>query len=187
MTILFEKNWDFGQYKVLSEKPDFPVIEAKQVHGITIQKKHECIEADGFEIASSDKSVFAIKTADCMPIILKAKDKVYFIHAGWRGLASGILKQDTKIEYAFIGPSISVKSFEVTSEFANHFPKTDNLIADNSKLFFDLQREAESQICNLYPNAQVENCGICTFIEQNFHSYRRDKTPHRNWNLFQWH
>ena len=72
-------------------------------------------EADAI-VSDQPASLCAVRTADCLPILLCAVDgsEIAAIHAGWRGLAAGII--DTTLEsmqsspdtlLAWIGPAIS--------------------------------------------------------------------------------
>src|SRR5262249_17356629 len=76
-------------------------------------------------------AVLAILTADCLPILLCARDgsEVAAIHAGWRGLAAGVIENCLRrlatapAELsAWIGPAIGAASYEVGAEVRNAFP-----------------------------------------------------------------
>ena len=190
MKQLLEKSYNVGKYFVYNDKPEFDVIECKQVHsnivlsytGNSLSK----IEADGIII---DPKIFpntclAIKTADCLPILLVG-EKIALIHAGWKGLANHILNHELlsceSFHSALIGPSIH--DYEVTEEFKQNFSHSKNFY-QKDQLYFDLQAEAKEQILNFFPNTKVEISSICTLKNIEYNSYRRDKTTKRNWNLF---
>ena len=83
-------------FKTLAEKPSIPVIRLEQIHSnIIISPDNENKKADGFYIRSFDQinDPLCILTADCLPIFILGKEGLVFLHAGWRGLASGILFQ----------------------------------------------------------------------------------------------
>jgi copper oxidase (laccase) domain-containing protein len=80
--------------------------------------------------SSKKNQVCAVMTADCLPILLcdKQGSCVAAVHAGWRGLADGILENtvskmpvDTKSLMAWMGPAISQKHFEVGKEIKKVF------------------------------------------------------------------
>lgn len=182
-----------GEFLTYPIRPSVDIIQTHQTHSNKIieykGKDISSEEVDG--IMSSYHDIFglalAIKTADCMPIVLLGKTHVVFLHAGWRGLANGIL-QHTLIHtikpfYAFIGPSIQQQSFEVENDFRDYFDET-NFYERSGKLYFDLQKEASDQIYQSYNGVKVVNCGVDTMLGKKFHSYREDKTQLRNWNLF---
>ena len=182
-----------GEFLTYPEIPQGKVIFTNQVHS------NEIIEYTGNDISNvSVDGIMAsyenlqdislgIKTADCMPIILLGKNHVVFLHAGWRGLADGILKHEligkTRPFYAFIGPSIQQQSFEVDSDFKQHFSDT-NFHENAGKLYFNLQKEACDQIYQSYNGIKVIYCNEDTMKNKNLHSYRENKTQHRNWNIF---
>lgn len=75
----------------------------KQVHGCRIlsgiQLSTELPEADGFfwqlekNSSKAPKSAYGIKTADCVPILLRSNFSFAILHAGWRGIAANILEE----------------------------------------------------------------------------------------------
>ncbi len=193
MKLLFQENFQKGVFEVFNDKPDFPVIEVQQTHSpdiIEYQGQNlEQIKADGIIIdpVKYPKQIIAIKTADCLPILFIGK-KICLIHAGWKGLQNNILThpllQTCEIDTIFIGPSIY--KYEVTAEFQNHFPDNSHFHHKNDKLYFDLQKEAVSQLTKAHPEAYISESDICTFENSAYNSYRRDKTEIRNWNIFKY-
>lgn len=182
-----------GEFLTFSSKPAVSILYTEQTHSNQIvEYKGQSttdLKVDG--IMTSYESLgtqsIAIKTADCMPILFLGEKHVTFLHAGWRGLADGILQhsliQKTKPFYAFIGPSIQKESFEVSSDFKNHFSEN-NFIQSSNRLFFNLQKEASDQIYQSYNGIKVVSCLEDTIQLPKFHSYRENKTSHRNWNIF---
>ena len=65
----------------------------------------------------------ASRTADCVPILVEAESEVVVIHAGWRGIANGIIERTlsnvTGLVCAAVGPCISVDAYEVGVEVVN--------------------------------------------------------------------
>ncbi|MBY0517884.1 MAG: polyphenol oxidase family protein [Bacteriovoracaceae bacterium] len=186
MNLLFEKKLSFASFKAFDEKPNLDFAHVIQTHSsIVIDAKDAPREADG--IFTHESKTLAIKTADCLPIAIKGTKGMALIHAGWKGLAHHILLQEEikslDPQEFFIGPSIHVCCFEVTEEFAQNFPQGPLLMNTDGKLRFDLQKEAQRQIVELYPAAKISDSGICTCCNSKFPSFRRDKTTKRIWNL----
>ncbi|MFA6239031.1 MAG: polyphenol oxidase family protein [Bacteriovorax sp.] len=185
---VFEKELPRGRFKVFSEKPEFEFVRVKQTHSSIVLPKENCneIEADG--MVGSSSVPMAILTADCLPVVLLGERDHAFVHAGWRGLHNEILKDERikKIKpiYAFIGPHISVDVYEVQPDFKNNFKELKAFIEIGGKLFFDLSVIAKKQLEATYPGIKIEESGICTFSDERFHSYRRNKTNQRNWNIY---
>ena len=191
LKILHEQEYKQGRFQVYNDKPDFPVIHCHQVHSSTVieyqGEKTESIKADGLIIdpVKFPNQVLAIKTADCLPILLIGK-KVALIHAGWKGLQNKILQSKAlhplDITDIYIGPSM--QNYEVTEEFKQHFPDSNKFSTRNNKLYFNLQSEACRQLHESFPYAKITDSNICTKANIEYNSYRRDKTNIRNWNIF---
>jgi len=132
----------------------------------------------------------AVLTADCVPILIYDNKKriVAAIHAGWKGAFKGIINKVIKFMVkkgcslknitAVIGPSISVKNYEVKDDFMKKFIKKDKkslkyFKIENNKLYFDLSQYVYSQILqNKIKN--IETIKIDTFdIKNKFFSARR--------------
>lgn len=110
----------------------------RQVHGTTVIDADSCgssgePEADA-AITCSSGVVLAVLTADCLPVIFCSGDgsKVAVAHAGWRGLAGGVLEatvaafdDDPLQVLAWLGPAIGLASYEVGEEVRQAFVDND--------------------------------------------------------------
>jgi YfiH family protein len=186
--VLFEKSLPSGKFIVYSAKPQMSLKTVKQTHSDIVLFEENCQghEADG--IIGSNSTPKAILTADCLPIVLLGKEGHAVVHAGWRGLKQAILlnKEIVKLDpyYAFIGPHISVAHYEVQPEFFSEFNNEFYYEKRNEKLYFNLSKVARAQLSSSFNSIKIEESEICTFSNSNFHSFRRDKTPNRNWNVY---
>lgn len=189
MQKIFEKHLPVGHFEIYDDKPFFECHHVHQVHSAKIiDLKNIQDKADGILFPIDFPEKIAIKTADCMPIIMLGKKNHIFLHAGWKGLANGILthkliKQISPF-YVFIGASIHPCHFEVQKDFYSNFPKSKNFIEKEDKIFFDLQKEAQDILNENYPGLQIETSSECTHCDNKYNSYRRDKSPKRNWNIW---
>ena len=193
MKKIFNKNFGKINYSVYSDKPQMDsIIHVHQTHSNIIKEYTgqdiTQTEADGIIFSHQYlNEAFAIKTADCLPVIYIGKTYSAIIHAGWRGVENGILThQDlTKVNptHIFIGPSIQKNSFEVQEDFKTFFPMSSNFLKINEKLFFNLQQEATDQLKRTFSNAEISSSNVCTFEDLNYNSYRKTKTTTRNWNI----
>lgn len=188
--ILYRQTCDEGEFLTLSEKPDFPLAQVHQTHSadvIEVGENKAYSEADGM-IDQSKSCVLAIKTADCLPIYLASQKGNILVHAGWRGLASEILAHPKIIEakpyFALIGPCIHREQFEVSADFCENFATNKFMSSDGGRHRFDLVALAKTQLTQLFQDVRVQESGHCTFLGRQFHSYRRNKTVKRNWNIF---
>lgn len=168
----------------------------EQVHGTHVVEiggatPHAVPQADA-AITVSPGEVLAIMTADCLPVVLADIDgrALGVAHAGWRGLADGILEAtvhklktalpDSRGWRAWIGPAISQKNFEVGEEVRQIFVETDpaaeRYFGHGQKPFkwqADLPGLARHRLVKSGVYA-VEVCSLCTYeCDKLFHSYRR--------------
>ncbi|HMW73555.1 MAG TPA: laccase domain-containing protein, partial [Cellvibrionaceae bacterium] len=111
-----------------------PVQWVEQVHGTEVFSARWPIVtpapvADGVYTATPGLPI-AVLTADCLPVLLctEAGDEVAAAHAGWRGLAQGVLAQTlnafrapAKVLIAYLGPAIGPAHFEVGEEVLEVF------------------------------------------------------------------
>jgi len=189
--LIYKKNLPNGLFEVYSEKPSFKYKNVHQVHEATIVdastiNNDKLPDADGL-YSHNSKEVLAIVTADCIPIVVFGKKGHAHLHAGWRGVEKSIMLQQEVIEleptYFFLGPHIQQCCFEVGQEFTKNFHNSDNFKQIEDKLYFNLAKETEDRIKKVFPQAIVEHAGTCTCCKAEFHSYRRNKTEKRNWNI----
>lgn len=189
MNKLFCKVFDDIEYTVYDDRPNFKVIEVKQEHtNIVLESQGENLihqVADGILIKPKElgHKALAIKTADCLPVAFISQDFLALVHAGWKGLQQKILLapelKDISWKKIIIGPSIC--EYEVQPDFKNNFPGNPHFFEENGHLYFNLQKEAASQLKQY--STDIEIVDVCTLKNTAYNSYRRDKTPKRNWNI----
>jgi polyphenol oxidase len=186
----FSENLNSGRFETWTRRPEMSLLHATQVHGTDIVSSETLpCEADGLFASWEDfDRPLAIKTADCLPVVVEGEKGVVFLHAGWRGLAHGILNRPeismVKPQRVFIGPSIHECCFEVSGNFKQNFPDSPFFKELKGKYFFNLQEEAKRILRKSFPALLIEMAPVCTCCDENFHSYRRNQTSERNWNLY---
>ncbi|BBL34980.1 polyphenol oxidase [Nitrosomonas stercoris] len=136
--------------------------------------------------------VCAVLVADCLPVLLcdSAGSVVGVVHAGWRGLAAGIIEntvnelrkfsRDNQI-IAWLGPAISSRHFEVGEEVRLVFTDYDSQAAcafskrkKEGKWYADLFTLARQRLSSAGVS-QVYGGDVCTYSNsEKFYSYRRD-------------
>lgn len=134
------------------------------------------------------RSACAILSADCLPVFFCNTEatQVAAAHAGWRGLAAGLLQKviaafpkGNKL-YAAFGPAISNRAYEVGEDFISTFPQ-------HKLTFVPVDGKNNHYYADLYAIATkiLKDNGIdpppipqwCTYKDQNlFPSYRRYNT-----------
>lgn len=140
-------------------------------------------------VARGVGQVCAIRVADCMPVLFAALDGsvVGAAHAGWRGLASGVLEATigrlgvpASELIAWMGPAIGPKHFEVGEDVRAAFTATDEGAASafvgnaRGRWQCDLYALARRRLSSLGVSG-IYGGGWCTFADAGrFFSYRRD-------------
>lgn len=142
---------------------------------------------DGDGLVTQQQGVaLMMMTADCLPIVMSNANgtEVACLHAGWRGLAQGIIeatiaKMQTQPIYAWMGAAISQAHFEVGAEVraefvAQNYDFSENFIArDNGKFLADLYGIARKKLQALGV-VSITGGDRCSFAEaEQFYSYRR--------------
>jgi YfiH family protein len=176
---------------VLGFEPD-QIVFARQVHGTDLiehpsdivstivpplgRKRVETMPAaDGHVVRESGLAPLVF-VADCLPVALAGPRGVAMVHAGWRGLAGGILAAGAEAvgaTSAAIGPGIGPCCYEVGEEVLEAFSGLGEGIAKGRTL--DLPEVARRQLA-LAGVERVESAGLCSSCEEQlFFSHRRDE------------
>jgi YfiH family protein len=158
-----------------------PLAFARQVHGTRV------VVADG---ATADDAIAAadgvvtraagvaalVLTADCLPVAVAGDGAVAMLHAGWRGLADGVLEEGVRALralgvggdlHAAIGPGAGVCCYAVGDDVAARFPAA---ARRGTKL--DLKAVAAQRL-RAAGVAEVHDVGRCTMCEPDvFFSHR---------------
>jgi len=175
----------------------------RQVHGVDVVRfdvpavaASVAIAAEGAEreadasVTSTSGSVLAILTADCLPVVFAANDggEVAAAHAGWRGLAAGVLERTVAAMQAppanimaWLGPAAGPTTYEIGLEVFDAFVSRDA----RSETAFIATRPGHWRV-DLYALARMRLAdagltrvfggGLCTISDpQRFYSHRRDQ------------
>jgi len=167
-----------------------------QVHGTRVMNADSIAgpaEADA-SVATSPGCVSVVMVADCLPILITDRigSIVAVAHAGWRGLAAGVIENTIAAIgdrpenlLAYLGPAIGPSAFEVGDEVRHAFVTVDRAAQaafrphQSGKWLADLfllarQRLAKAGVANVYGGGQ------CTYSDPaRFFSHRRDKVSGR--------
>ena len=170
-----------------------------QVHGTFVHDAHiaqssaGALEGDAFVVRGAGP-VCAIQAADCMPVVLSTDsgDALGIAHAGWRGLAAGVIEATLREMgaapdrvVAWLGPAIGPSVYEVGEDVRNAFVGRD-AAAESAFVgvrphhwLLDLyaiarQRLARSGVQRIWGGT------LCTYSSRDlFFSFRRDRTTER--------
>jgi polyphenol oxidase len=140
-------------------------------------------------ITRQPRRVCVVQVADCMPVLFAARDAsaVGIAHAGWRGLAAGVLEATvSRLSVpparliAWLGPAICAEHFEVGGEVREAFIARDAGAADafaantRGRWQCDLAALARRRLAALGTTA-VSGGAWCTYADRaRFFSFRRD-------------
>jgi len=177
---------------LLSDEPCW----LEQVHGTEVYDADTASASPGVPVADAAVTttpgrVLAVLTADCIPLIVAARGApgLAVVHAGWRGLAQGVVEAavgalrakvgDQQALQAWIGPCIGPFAYEVGADVRDAFDASVRSTA------FTPRTGADGKWwCNLPMLARVrlyaagvhfvQASGLCTFTDSRFYSYRRD-------------
>ncbi len=171
----------------LARIPSWP----RQVHGAVVVEASStlaAVDADAV-VGRTPGEVCSVQTADCLPMLFCSHDGavVAAAHAGWRGLAGGVLEATLRTMarppaevMAWLGPAIGPAAFEVGPEVRAAFVSDDSATAAafragaGDRWFADIYRLARLRL-ERAGVTDVHGGGRCTFREsETFFSYRRD-------------
>ena len=209
-----DKNIVFSNLNIFSNAVGFDaekIISVPQTHSNIVQNvtesdagagyyKEHNFSCDGY-VTTDDDLPIGVKTADCVPILLEARDDVgnvvavSAVHAGWRGTADRIAEEavrklcllGARVEniYVAIGPCIDECCYEVGNDFAEQI---EIKLGQNYKNKFVVEKENGSLCANLkgmnfeiltsigVPKENIDIAPYCTCCNPElFYSHRRQK------------
>lgn len=160
-----------------------PPLYLNQVHGNRCVSAEDIVSPVDADASYTDKTrtILTVMVADCLPVLFASRQSriVGAAHAGWRGLANGVLSETVKamgIEglIAWMGPAIGPCHYEVGKDVQDQFTDEVGFTENESGRFqMDLYQIARRQLTDL--GVEVFGGGFCTYCdEQRFFSYRRD-------------
>ncbi len=179
------RNWLAQQANMPSDP-----IWLNQTHSTVVAEVSELtaqvLDADGV-FTSATNLVCSAMTADCLPVMLTNTQgtQVAAVHAGWRGLANGIVENALELfsgeVMAWLGPAIGPQAFEVGEDVLQAFmdfdPRAEQAFVPRDikgKWLADMSILATQRL-NKVGVTQVFDSGLCTYQnQQDFYSYRRD-------------
>ena len=195
-SIEFNNNSSVEEF--IMSKLGVPIVWMDQIHGTKIELINEnslnLIEACDGLYTEKENIALAIKTADCLPLILCSKEgkELTALHVGWRGLHAGIVenailnfKCATESLVAWLAPCISSTNYEVGRDVYSLFKDLDSesissFKSSNNKnrWIFSLKKECTRRLQKF--DIQVITNTFCTFKDEHlFYSYRKNFSTKR--------
>ncbi|OBX09266.1 laccase [Gallibacterium salpingitidis] len=174
--------------------PQTPIF-LTQVHGTAVKQIHRPdtnLTADAC-YTNQANHVCLIMTADCLPVVFATDNgtEVAAAHAGWRGLAAGVLENtlaqfsaDPATIKVWLAPAIGAQAFQVGEDVFTAFCQQDPNAQQafkpdpqhSGKYFADIYQLARLRLqrCGILPQ-HISGGEYCTYSDpENFYSYRRD-------------
>lgn len=184
--------------ELVAQRVGVPVdawAQSRQVHGTAVRRVHERAEAAAGVAAEADGQAIVaagvagvVLTADCLPVVVAGGGGVAVLHAGWRGLAGGVLEEGVSALrelgadgplHAVIGPGAGGCCYEVGPEVRAAFAADGVLGADGAHRI-DLKAIAARRLAAAGV-ADVHDCALCTMCAvdpgtgaRRFFSHRAD-------------
>lgn len=177
--------------------PHLELLSLKQIHGVDVVEASSQVWPADSQWTQQTHQALKIVTADCMPIMIVDENspRIAGLHAGWRGLFSGIVEKtvrgvfgDSKTLKLFVGPHIRRESFEVGQDALEMMKnRVAEISAGEEEVFFPHENpekkyvdmlnylRAELQYLGIYDQQRIEVVPVNTFTDMQMHSYRRDR------------
>ncbi len=165
------------------------IAAPQQVHGYKVRPAipgHVHRGTDGL-FTDDPQVVLSLQVADCAPVFFYHHQSRFrgLVHAGWRGLAGGVLTAAANLLQArgvdlnqmdvVIGPTIEMACYEVDSEVAELFSSTVWQPNSDGRFQLDLAAAVREQLVDAgIPGTGITSVDVCTRCDPRCHSYRRD-------------
>jgi polyphenol oxidase len=160
------ENWEIARVRAGVER----LVRGRQVHGARVVVDAQGIEEADGQVTTAREVAAIVLTADCLPVALSGHGRVGMVHAGWRGLAAGVLEAGVEAVGAVaaaIGPGIGPCCYEVGDDVRAVF--------GTSARTLDLKAIARARL-EAAGVREVHDCGLCTSCDpERFFSHRRDR------------
>jgi YfiH family protein len=167
-------------------------VHGTRVHDARLAQSAGDLEGDAF-VLREPGVVCAIQAADCMPVVLASEsgDALGIAHAGWRGLAAGVIEETLRAMHtrpggamAWLGPAIGPRVYEVGEEVRAAFVGRDAAAQSAFTAvrphhwLLDLYAIARQRLARA-GIGRVFGGTLCTYSDARFFSFRRDRTTER--------
>ena len=173
-----KRNREYVHKKFCSKKK---IVLINQVHSNKVffidKITNQILSGDGI-ISNRKDLILGVLTADCAPIVILGKKYFGIIHAGWKGVFSGIIENAINLFikkgeceediFVDVGPHLRKKSFEVKNDFLlnskNQQINLEKYVSSiKKKIYFDF---------SLFIADKIINCGIDNFNISKIDTYQ---------------
>ena len=152
----------------------------RQVHGTTVLTvtapgEHAGADADA-AITRVPGARLAVRTADCVPVVLVGDDVVGVVHAGWRGLASGVVQHTiaamSGAREAHIGPHIRAGCYEFGADDLDEVTESLGTGVRATTTWGTPALDLAAGVRAALGNIPVDDNGACTACSDIYYSWR---------------
>jgi YfiH family protein len=187
------EHYFFAKVAIADLKSLFPERDLRfmqQVHGDEIlhcEERSQEEKADAIiKSVRQSNLLIGVKTADCVPLLIVNDRQRAAVHAGWRGLANGIickvlekfLSHDSELRIA-IGPCAGLAHYQVGPEVLDQIGASARYQSRSDGLFLDLSGTAAEQVrifaAKNQRRYQIAVAPINTIADPEWASFRREK------------
>jgi hypothetical protein len=148
------------------------------VDSVARQGECDAIVVHAQQVGSPYTYVVGVLSADCVPVIVRGTSGVALIHAGWRGLANGVIEKGVgmvgKPQEAVVMACAGGGRYQVGPEVVEAIGPTAVAQATSESLMLDTAATAINQLRAAASSIHVVSSGICSITDTRFHSHRRD-------------
>ncbi len=158
-----------------------PWSVVRQVHGsgvVPVPEPGPIPEADG-QWTEDPARTLAVFAADCVPVLVAGRGRLGVAHAGWRGLAAGVVERTIEATggrpEVFAGPAIGPCCYEVGDEVVDAFTAVfgDDVVPEPRRVDLWAAAQAAAERVGAASFVAVRLCTMCNFGL--FFSHRRDR------------
>jgi len=163
-------------------------LRSAERHAVIVQRDGDLVRREtGDAVIAPARQVnpyivaYGVMTADCVPVVVRGEDGYALIHAGWRGLANGVIAAGVTAlgrplealilacagpERYQVGPEV-IDAIGSTAVYAQPDLATDRYLLDTVETSI-------RQLRAIAPQVAIHAARVCTISDYQFHSHRRD-------------
>ncbi|HEX4821371.1 MAG TPA: polyphenol oxidase family protein [Acidimicrobiales bacterium] len=144
--------------------------------------EHAGVEADA-AITRVPLAKLAIRTADCVPLVLEGEDAIGVVHAGWRGLAAGIVQHTIEalgpVRRVHVGPHIRYGCYEFGEADLDEVAAALGDVVRSTTAWGKPALDLTAGVRSVLGDLRVGDTGACTACSNLYYSWRARKDTAR--------
>jgi len=149
---------------------------------VTEPGEHAGVEADA-AITRVPLAKLAVRTADCVPLVLEGEDAIGVVHAGWRGLAAGIVQKTVEalgsVRRVHIGPHIRSGCYEFGDHDLEEVAAVLGDVVRGTTTWGKPALDLTAGVRSVLGDLRIGDAGACTACSDLYYSWRARKDTAR--------